>query len=105
MELCAQHQLILAVFKDKAEMERVQEHIKTHSNHNYWIGLSRNDTGLGWHWVDGTPLNSISFSLDRSDSSQECSMITSYGLKTSKCATENKWICQKSRTGSDTGPS
>ncbi|KAG2466216.1 KRBBB protein, partial [Polypterus senegalus] len=85
--------------------ERVQKHIKTHSKHNYWIGMSRDDTRLDWHWVYGTPLHSISFSLDKSDPSLECSMIISYGLKTSRCATENKWICERSRTGSDTGPS
>ncbi|XP_051783506.1 macrophage mannose receptor 1-like [Erpetoichthys calabaricus] len=101
-DFCAQHQTTLAVFLDKEEQNKVTQHIKSLAVQGaYWIGLKKNESG--WHWVDGTLLDSQRFPLDNSNSAECCAMLTGDGLKPSVCAMTIKWICEKSTGGSGKG--
>uniref|UniRef100_A0A8C4X3V4 C-type lectin domain-containing protein n=1 Tax=Erpetoichthys calabaricus TaxID=27687 RepID=A0A8C4X3V4_ERPCA len=95
---CSVHCNAMSVF---LLQDRVKNHIKDQlAGGNYWIGL--NSYGSDWYWVDGTTMEAQRLSSCSDGSSGNCAFITVGGLKTSNCATKNRWICEKRIAGTDT---
>ncbi|KAM4609579.1 C-type lectin domain family 2 member D11-like [Discoglossus pictus] len=60
-------------------------------NHDYWIGLRREDDGNPWVWANGTLFNH----MFRIEGVSPCVFLNSERISSAACYGDRKWVCNK----------
>ncbi|XP_004779774.1 killer cell lectin-like receptor subfamily F member 1 [Mustela lutreola] len=82
----------LPIIQDQLEMAFIQKNLK---QANYvWIGLNFTSLKRTWTWVDGSPLDSKTFSIKGPTKENSCAATKESKIYSETCSSVFRWICQ-----------
>ncbi|XP_038175425.1 killer cell lectin-like receptor 3 isoform X2 [Arvicola amphibius] len=90
-QTCQDCRLSLLKIDDDDELKFLQLQI---NQNNYWIGLSYNEKGKKWQWIDNGPSNLDSKIANFSRKTRRCAFLSRTRLENTKCESFYSCICE-----------
>ncbi|XP_057643050.1 killer cell lectin-like receptor 2 [Chionomys nivalis] len=90
-QTCQDCRLSLLKIDDDDELNFLQLQI---NQNNYWIGLSYNEKGKKWQWIDDRPSNLDSKIANFSRKTRRCAFLSRTRLDDTKCEDRYPCICE-----------